>query len=78
MVDLGDAIEFRAVHQLLTHCGVYLVKLVREDGKPALSEERIDELEQNQMRVNQAVARQEIRAAQDPGVPDDDSDEQID
>ena len=27
------------------------------------------------MRMNQAVARQEVRAAQDPGVPDDDDSE---
>ena len=49
-----------------------ILKLVKDEGKPAVLVGRVQELEQNRVRINQAVARQEVRAAQDPGVPDDD------
>ena len=51
------------------------LKLVKDEGKPAVLVGRVQELEQNRVRINQAVARQEVRAAQDPGVPDDDDSE---
>ena len=74
-MDGGSTSDFRAVHQTMTHCGTYIVKLVKEEGMPAVSEERIEELEQNQMMVNEAVARQEIEAAQEAEDESEEEDE---
>ena len=64
-IDGGVASDFCSVHQTMTQCGTYIVKLVKEEGMPAVSEERLEELEQKQMMVNEAVARQQIEDAQE-------------